>query len=55
MAESEDGPIELSREEFTEELARILDKDPEELRARRREMDWGPPWEAAVVETRDVE
>lgn len=55
MAESEDGPIELSREEFTEELARILDKDPDELRARRREMDWGPPWEGEVVETKDSE
>lgn len=50
MSEQTDGPVELSREEFTEELARILDRDPDELRARREEMDWAPPWEATVVD-----
>lgn len=53
MPENEEEPIELSREEFTEELARVLDRDPEEIRARRQAMDWEPPWEATVVETRD--
>jgi len=53
VTEYDDGPIELTREEFTEELARILDRDPEELRAARREMNWAPPWEATVVEKSD--
>ncbi|GAB3685356.1 hypothetical protein GCM10028857_15740 [Salinarchaeum chitinilyticum] len=55
MEEELTEPIELSPEEFTEELARILDRDPDELRAKTQEMDWGPPWEAEVVETERAE
>lgn len=47
MADGTDEPIELTREEFTEELARLLDRDPDELRAKRNEIELEPPWEAA--------
>lgn len=47
MTDRDSEPIELTHEEFTEELARLLDRDPEELRAKTREIEWEPPWEAA--------
>lgn len=47
MDEQRAEPVELSPEEFTEELARLLDRDPDELRAKTQEMEWEPPWEAA--------
>lgn len=47
MADNTSEPIELTHEEFTEELARLLDRDPDELRAKTQAMEWEPPWEAA--------
>lgn len=46
---ADDGPTEVTRAEFTRELARELDMDPEELRARSRKFDLEPPWEAELV------
>jgi len=42
---AEDEPNVVTREEFTRELARELDRDPEELRAAAREVEIPPPWE----------
>jgi hypothetical protein len=47
MTDHASEPIELTHEEFTEELARLLDRDPDELRAKTQETEWEPPWEAA--------
>jgi hypothetical protein len=47
MSGEAEEPVELTHEEFTEELARLLDRDPDELHAKTREMEWEPPWEAA--------
>lgn len=41
----EDEPKVVTKEEFTRELARELDRDPEELRAAAREIEIPPPWE----------
>lgn len=53
MATDQDEPVELTREEFTDELARLLERDPDELRAASRAVDLEPPWEAEVVDVRD--
>lgn len=46
---TEDDATVVTREEFTRELARELNMDPEELRARSREFEFDPPWEAEIV------
>lgn len=47
MSEEAEEPVELTPEEFTAELARLLDRDPDELRAKSRAVELEPPWEAA--------
>lgn len=47
MSEEAEEPAELTHEEFTEELARLLDRDPDELRAKSQAVELEPPWEAA--------
>lgn len=47
MSEEAEEPIELTPEEFTDELARLLDRDPAEFREKSRQVELEPPWEAA--------
>lgn len=46
---AEHSPRIVSRDEFREELADLLDEDPEALRARAEAIELDPPWEAEVV------
>lgn len=49
---SEEAPPVVTRDELTEELARLLDTDVDEVRANAESIELGPPWEADVVEHR---
>lgn len=51
---TDEGPTVVTREELTEELARHLDVDAQELREESEAIDLGPPWTATVVEETDV-
>jgi len=53
MVMSEEAPPVVTRDELTEELARLLDTDVDAVRADSESVELGPPWEAEVVERRN--
>lgn len=50
---AEDEPKVVTKEEFTRELARELDRDPEELRTAARDVEIPPPWELVAEDADD--